>query len=209
MKRSAALLGSNRMRNNAVMRRRKMGGPGGRSFYLRIAIRCQEKPTDESSAAVFIHAAVRVEVLLQVGENPLDLIVGLGHSGTIGPLVGEQVWTVEVDAVHGCAQPPVRVPGLPRRLGYRPPLDGAVPALFPLRVVLAELAFSHQDKVLHQLVELTGCQQSRVQCKIPPDNLSHVELAHLDGRPLKELEQAASAINDDAAHLIPAALNAS
>ena len=45
-----------------------------------------------------------VQVLLQVGEYPLDLVVGIGHSRAFFRLEGEQIGQIEVYAVHGGAQ---------------------------------------------------------------------------------------------------------
>lgn len=110
MKRSEALLGSNLMRDSAVMRKRKMSGPGGRSLlYLRIAIPCQEKPTNKPLAVFRAHPTMVIQILLQVGEHALDLVVGVRHSLTAWLLVCEQVRQEEVYAVHGSSEPFVGV----------------------------------------------------------------------------------------------------
>ena len=41
-----------------------------------------------------------VQVLLQVSERPLNLVVRIGHSLAVLPLVGKEVRQVEVQAVH-------------------------------------------------------------------------------------------------------------
>ena len=69
-----------------------------------IVRQCQEKPTDESLASLLAHAAVVVQVLLQVGEHALHLVVRVGHPLAALLLVGEQVGQVEGDAVHGRPQ---------------------------------------------------------------------------------------------------------
>ena len=85
-----------------------------------IFFQCQEKPTDEPPAVRLAHAAVVVQVLLQVGENALDLVVRVGLSITAAVLIGEQVGQVEVHAVHGRSQSLVCIMGLPGTLA-----DGA------------------------------------------------------------------------------------
>ena len=55
------------------------------------SVPCQEKPTDEPLAVLIRHAAVDTRAVLQGGEHALHLVVGVGHSGVVGLLVGEKV----------------------------------------------------------------------------------------------------------------------
>ena len=55
-----------------------------------------------------------VEILFEVGESPFNLVVGVGHPVAFRLLVCEEVRQVEVNAVHGGAQPSVGELRLPR-----------------------------------------------------------------------------------------------
>ncbi len=92
-----------------------------------IVCQCQEKPTDESPSPVLAHAAMVVQVLLQVGENALNLVVRVGHPLAASLLVGEQVRQVVHDAVHRRPQALVGVVRLARTLACRQ----AVERMFP------------------------------------------------------------------------------
>ncbi len=107
-----ALLGSNHARNRAVAQDAKCWADPLRPFLLRIVAQCQEKPVDEAFPILAAHAAVIVDVALQVGKDTLQLVVGVGHALDLLPC--EQIWQVKADAGHGRAQPAVGVECLAR-----------------------------------------------------------------------------------------------
>ena len=57
---------------------------------------CQEKPTNESLAILFIHSTVIVQVLLQVRERTLQFVIRVRHSLAAFFLTSEQVWHIKV-----------------------------------------------------------------------------------------------------------------
>ena len=148
-------------------------------FHAESLCRCQEKPTYESLAILFSHAAVVVQVLLQVGEGALDLVVRVGHPLALFLLVGEQVWQVEVDAVHGRPQAAVAIALLPV-LQHRLLVDGVAIIRFPCVVVFEELFLGRACQPVHYAVERSRRQQLGILRDIAPHDLLHVELAHLD-----------------------------
>ena len=77
------------------------GAESIRPFLLRIVAQCQEKPVDEAFPVLSAHAAVIVDVTLQVGERSLQFVVGVGHPLDLLPC--EQIWQVKADAGHGRA----------------------------------------------------------------------------------------------------------
>ena len=60
------------------------------------------KPRNELLAVLLCQAALVVQVLLQVSEGSLNFVVRVRHSLAVLPLVGKEVWQVEVQAVHRC-----------------------------------------------------------------------------------------------------------
>ena len=48
-------------------------------FLLRIVAQCQEKPIDEAFPVLAAHAAVVVDVALEVSEDALKPVVGVWH----------------------------------------------------------------------------------------------------------------------------------
>ena len=163
-----------------------------------IIFQCQEKPTDEPPAVRLAHAAVVVQVLLQVGEDTLYLVVGVGHPLTVSVLIGEQVGQVEVDAVHGRSQPLVRVAGFPVALADGAAVQGLAVVLLPLGVLPQEVVLFHADEPFHEILEAPGRFQVRVLGEIALHNAQHVVLAHLDPVRGKGVEQAPHPVNDDA-----------
>ena len=162
-----------------------------------IIFQCQEKPTDEPPAVRLAHAAVVVQVLLQVGEHSLDLVVGVGHTLTAFLLAGEQVGQVEVDAVHGCSQSLVRIVGFPIALADGAAVQGLAVVFLPFGIFLQEVVLCHSDKPFHEVLEASGCFQMRVLGEIPFHDAEHVVLAHLDLVRGKGVEQAPHTVNDD------------
>ena len=190
--------------------RHHKAAPGsGRPLLLTcwIAFQCQEKPTYEPPAVLGGHAAVVVEVLLQVGERTLNLVIGVGHPLTILTLIGEKIREVEVDAVHGRPQPPVAEARL-AVLQHRTLVERVLPFGFP-RFVFRSKAFPvSRGQPLHQVVQRSCRQQLGILRDVTPDNLHHVELAHLYPVGGEHAEQALQTVNDDARYPVSAAFYA-
>lgn len=51
----------------------------------------QEKPTNKAFPALFIHAAMIVQILLQIVKSALYFIVCVGHSNTLIVLICKQI----------------------------------------------------------------------------------------------------------------------
>ena len=79
LKRNMALLGSNHARNRAAAQDAKDRAEVIRPFLLRIVAQCQEKPIDEAFPVLAAHAAVVVDVALEVSEDALKPVVGVWH----------------------------------------------------------------------------------------------------------------------------------
>ena len=176
-----------------------------RPFLLRIVAQCQEKPVDEAFPVLAVHAAVIVDVALQVGEDSLQFVVGVWHPLDLLPC--EQIWQVKAYAGHGRAQPSMRVTGL-ARLG----VDGA---FFQERVPLARPCLEGRGEALtvtggqrrHQRLQFYAGGQTRIACEFPSDNGAHVILAHLHFVPVEEREQRLHTVDDDAVNHIAVMLN--
>ena len=79
LKRNMALLGSNHARNRAAAQDAKDRAEVIRPFLLRIVAQCQEKPIDEAFPVLAAHAAVVVDVALEVSEDALKPVVSVWH----------------------------------------------------------------------------------------------------------------------------------
>ena len=112
-----------------------------------IIFQCQGKPTDEPLAVRLAHAAVIVQVLLQVGEDT-HFIVGVGHPLAVCILTGKQLGQVEVAAVHCRSQPLVRVVGFSVALADGTAVQGLTVVLLPLGIFLQEVFLFHADDPL-------------------------------------------------------------
>ena len=60
----------------------------------------QEKAAYKSFPVLLRHSRVIVQRLLQVGKSPLNLVVRVGHSCTLGTLKSEQERQVKINAVY-------------------------------------------------------------------------------------------------------------
>ena len=107
-------------------------------FHAKSFCQCQEKPGNETLAALRHQAAVVVQVLLQVGERALYLVVCVRHPPTIFPLEGEKIREIEIQAVHRRSQASVRIVHL-SVLVETFVTDRVLPFLFPLLVILLEI----------------------------------------------------------------------
>ena len=164
-----------------------------------IVCQCQEKPTDESLASRLAHAAVVVQVLLQVGEHALDLVVRVRHPLTALLLVGEEVGHVIVHAVHGGPQALVREVRPASALAHGPAVERVRPVLLPLGELLPELFLPQRGQPAHEFLEGNGGLEPRLLGEVAVDDAPHVELAHLDPVHVPEhVEQAAHTVYDDA-----------
>ena len=121
-----------------------------------IVCQCQEKPTDESLASVLAHAAVVVQVLLQVGEHALDLVVRVGHPFASLLLICEQVGQEEGDTVHGRPQTLVGVVRLARAFAYGASVERVIPILNPLDEPLLEPIPVQHGQPAHELLQGYG-----------------------------------------------------
>ena len=74
-----ALLGSNHARNRAAAQDAKYWAEVIRPYLLRIVAQCQEKPIDEAFPVFAAHAAVIVDVALEVSEDALKPVVCVRH----------------------------------------------------------------------------------------------------------------------------------
>ena len=74
-----ALLGSNHARNRAAAQDAKDRAERIRPFLLRVVVQCQEKPIDEAFPVFVAHAAVIVDVALEVSEDALKPVVSVWH----------------------------------------------------------------------------------------------------------------------------------
>ena len=79
LKRNMALLGSNHARNRAAAQDAKDRAERIRPFLLRVVAQCQEKPIDEAFPVLAAHATVVIDVALEVSEDALKPVVGVGH----------------------------------------------------------------------------------------------------------------------------------
>ena len=79
LKRNMALLGSNHARNRAAAQDAKDRADRIRPFLLRVVVQCQEKPIDEAFPVLAAHAAVVVDVALEVSEDALKPVVSVWH----------------------------------------------------------------------------------------------------------------------------------
>ena len=164
-----------------------------------IVRQCQEKPTDESLASLLAHAAVVVQVLLQVGEHTLHLVVRVGHPLAALLLVGEQVGQVEGDAVHGRPQAAVGVARPARALAQGEAVDRVAPLLLPLAELLLELDSRERGQPAHESLQGDGGLEPRTLGEVAVDDAPHVELAHLHlVLPAEHPEKAAHPVDDDA-----------
>ena len=136
-----------------------------------------------------------VQFLLQIGECALNLVVGVGHSLAILPLVSEEIRQIEVQAVHRSSEPLVRVVHLPvlveTLVAY-----GVLPLLLPSLVILLEIGLISLVQPVNQCFQLSAGIHLRIQSQISPDNLFHVELAQLYVILRKRLEQILLAVYD-------------
>ena len=57
----------------------KTGRSGSALFLLRVVAQCQEKPIDEAFPVFAAHAAVIVDVALEVSEDALKPVVSVWH----------------------------------------------------------------------------------------------------------------------------------
>ena len=148
-----------------------------------------------------------VQVVLEVGEHPFDFVVRVGHPLTSVRLVGEKVRQVEVDAVHGRAEPLVRVP---RLAGFemRAPEKRVVPFFLPGLVVALKGGLACAGKRVHQPLERTGGLKSRILSEVAPGYLLHVELAHLDPVAGKQAEQSLLPIDNQPLYRVAPFLDA-
>lgn len=73
---------------------------------------CQEKPTNESLAILFIHSTVIVQVLLQVRECALQFVICVRHSLAAFFLVCEQVWHIKVQTTYSGSQASMTIASL-------------------------------------------------------------------------------------------------
>ena len=172
----------------------------GFAFKTCLIVRqCQEKPTDEPLASRLAHAAVVVQVLLQVGEHALDLVVRVGHPFAAVFLICEQVGQVEGDAVHGRPQTIVGVVRLARALAHGASVERVAPVLPPLAELLPEPLPVQHGEPAHEVLQGHGGLEPRVLGEVAVDDRAHVELAHLyPVRVPEHVEQAAHAVYDDA-----------
>ena len=119
-----------------------------------------------------------VQVLLQVGERSLYLVVRVRHSPAVFSLTGEEIRQVEVQAVHRSSQPLMRIVHLSvlveALVSYR-----ILPLFFPFLVILLEICLVSLVQPAHQVFQLPAGVHLGIQRQIPPDNLLHMELAHL------------------------------
>lgn len=175
-----------------------------RPFTMR-SVPCLEKPDDEPLAVLLRHAAVVVQVLLKVGENPFNLVVRVRHAGALPE--GEQVREIEVDAVHRRFEPAVRVMRPPRPFRHGTPVDEYVPLLFPTSVSLGEPVPVAPCQPAYQQQQLSGCQHPGLPCQVSPDYLAHVELAHLHLVRRELPEQAAHTVDDNPVDPVPPRLD--
>ena len=183
------------------------GAEGIRPFLLRVVAQCQEKPINEAFPVPAAHAAVVIDVALEVGKDTLQPVVGVGHPLDFPP--SEQIRQVKADAGHGRAQPPMRVKCL-ARLG----IDGA---LFQEYCPLHRPRFESSCEVCpvaglqcgHQSLQFYACRQARVPSELSPDDGTHVVLAHLYPVPVKEREKRLQSVNDDAVDHITVPLDPS
>ena len=93
-----ALLGSNHARNRAAAQDAKYWAEVIRPYLLRIVAQCQEKPIDEAFPVLAAHATVVIDVALEVSEDALKLVVGVGHPIDLEP--SEQMRQIEADTGH-------------------------------------------------------------------------------------------------------------
>ena len=121
-----------------------------------IVRQCQEKPTDESLSPGLAHAAVVVQVLLQVGEHALYLVVRVGHPITVLLLTGEEIRQVEGYAVHGSPKTLVGVVRLACPLACRLAVERVRPVLPPLAELPFELFPLQRDEPIHELLQGYG-----------------------------------------------------
>ena len=132
-----------------------MGSPHPVKDNMLIAIQCQEKPRNEPFAVLLRQPAVVVQVLLQVGECSLNLVVRIWHPLAVLTLVGEEVWKVEVQTVHRCSQPLVRIVHLAvlmeTLVAYR-----VLPLFFPFLVILLEVCLISLVQPAHQFLQFFG-----------------------------------------------------
>jgi len=147
-------------------------------FHSKRFCQCQEKPRNEPLAVLQRESAVIIQVLLQVGERPFDFVVRVGHSLAVLPLVGEEVRQIEVQAVHRCSQSLMCIVHLPI-LVETLMADSVLPLLFPVLVISLEVYLVSLVKPAHQVLQLLTGMHLGIQRQIPPDDLLHVELAHL------------------------------
>ena len=121
-----------------------------------IVRQCQEKPTDESLSPGLAHAAVVVQVLLQVGEHALYLVVRVGHPLAALLLAGEEIGQVEGHAVHGRPKALVGVMRLAGPLACRLAVERVRPVLPPLVELPFELFPIQRDEPVHELLQGDG-----------------------------------------------------
>jgi len=203
-KRSGALLGSNPVRNRlcdmtASLEPHPCSGCGFAIKTCLIVRQCQEKPVDEPLASRLAHAAVVVQVFLQVCEHALDLVVRVGHPLASLLLEGEEVWQVKGDAVHGRPQSLVRVVRPSGALAQGLAVERKCPVLLPLGELLHELVLLQRGQPAHESLEGDGGLEPWLLGEVAVDYRAHVELAHLDLVHAPEhVEQAAHAVYDDA-----------
>ena len=74
-----ALLGSNHARNRAAAQDAREWAEESALFLLLIVAQCQEKPIDEAFPVLAAHAAVVVDVALEVSEDALKPVVSVWH----------------------------------------------------------------------------------------------------------------------------------
>ena len=60
----------------------------------------QEKAAYKSLSVLLRHSRMIVQRLFQVGESPLNLVVRIGHSCTLGTLKSEQERQVKINTMY-------------------------------------------------------------------------------------------------------------
>ena len=135
-----------------------------------IVRQCQEKPTDESLSPGLAHAAVVVQVLLQVGEHALYLVVRVGHPLASLLLTCEEIGQVEGHAVHGSPKTLVGVVRLACPLACRLAVERVRPVLPPLAELLFKLFPFQRDEPLHELLQGYGGLEPGALCEVAVDD---------------------------------------
>ena len=200
-----ALLGSNHARNRAAAQDAKDRADRIRPFLLRVVVQCQEKPIDEAFPVLAAHATVVIDVALEVSEDALKPVVGVGHPIDLEP--SEQIRKIEADTGHCRTQAPMCIEGLSGLMVDSAFFQERVPLHNPSLEGFSETVPVAGCQRGHERFQFPSRLQTRVTRELPPDDGAHVVLAHLHVVVLKQREQCLHPVDDNAVNHIAATLD--